>query len=531
MHTRTRSILATLAIGLGIALLAWITSGALAQGDGWSPATNLSSTEGSSYAPRLGVDAQNTVHLVWYDWVDTGTHWPYLLYANKPAGGGWSSYSYLPSRPQGIDPAMVVGADGALHVVWEGGGIRYARRAPGGTWDGVEDVSTGGELRSPDVAVAPDGTVHVVWRKRLGIESSEIYCSAKPPGGTWSAPSLASTWADVNIPLAVVDSEGTIHLLMAGYGAQVLYTSKSAGGDWSTPEEMPFAPVLLNVEQLTSDAQGALHLAWKDENRVLYASKPLDQAWSGPHTVFSGPGLGYVAVAADGQGLAHVAWTASSKDNSVWYAFERSDGAWSPESLAGAGLAGYDHTPSVAAGGDGGRHIAWDSGPVYDPPVGDGRGEVWYTGLTGWPPVTGIITPAGGTLGSASGDTSLVFPPGAVAADTQVTHTPAGSPPTGDLTAVKIFDLSAERVSDGVPVTSFEAPYTITVDYTDAEKGGAIESTLGLYWWDGSEWLREPTSSVDEENNRVAATPEHMTYFSVLGETRRVCLPLVVRNW
>jgi len=117
-----------------------------------------------------------------------------------------------------------------------------------------------------------------------------------------------------------------------------------------------------------------------------------------------------------------------------------------------------------------------------------------------------------------------------VTADTQVTHTPAESPPTGALSAVKIFDLSAQRASDGVPVTHFEAPY-ITVDYTEAEKGAIVESTLGLYWWDGSGWVREPTRSVDEANNRVTATPDHMTYFALLGETRRVYLPLVMRNW
>jgi hypothetical protein len=68
------------------------------------------------------------------------------------------------------------------------------------------------------------------------------------------------------------------------------------------------------------------------------------------------------------------------------------------------------------------------------------------------------------------------------------------------------------------------------VDYTDAEKGAAIESTLGLYSWDGSQWVREPTSSVDAVANRLTATPDHMTPFAVLGETKRVYLPIVMRN-
>ena len=65
--------------------------------------------------------------------------------------------------------------------------------------------------------------------------------------------------------------------------------------------------------------------------------------------------------------------------------------------------------------------------------------------------------------------------------DTLVTHAPASAASTGHLFGVRPFDLSAERVGDGAPVTSFSLAYTVTVTYTDAEKGAAIESTLGLY--------------------------------------------------
>ena len=72
--------------------------------------------------------------------------------------------------------------------------------------------------------------------------------------------------------------------------------------------------------------------------------------------------------------------------------------------------------------------------------------------------------------------------------------------------------------------------YTLTVQYTDAEKGPAIESTLALYYWDGSQWVKEPTSVVDTANNVVTATPDHFSKWAVLGETRRLYLPLVLKN-
>jgi len=73
--------------------------------------------------------------------------------------------------------------------------------------------------------------------------------------------------------------------------------------------------------------------------------------------------------------------------------------------------------------------------------------------------------------------------------------------------------------------------YTITVRYTDAEKGPVIENTLALYYWNGSGWVKEPSSVVDTVANTVRATPNHFSLWAVLGETRRIYLPLVLRNW
>lgn len=78
-------------------------------------------------------------------------------------------------------------------------------------------------------------------------------------------------------------------------------------------------------------------------------------------------------------------------------------------------------------------------------------------------------------------------------------------------------------------VQAFE-PYTITLRYTDQEKGLAIEETLGLYYREGSHWVREPTSQVDASTNLVIATPDHLSWWAVLGETQRTYLPAVFKQ-
>ncbi len=150
------------------------------------------------------------------------------------------------------------------------------------------------------------------------------------------------------------------------------------------------------------------------------------------------------------------------------------------------------------------------------------------------PPITvsTIVGPPwyGGSLDAPDGSVELDFPSNWVDEATVVTYTTATTPlPTGDLFGVRFFDLSAATLSTGTPVTTFNKSYALTINYTDKEKGGAIEDTLGLYWWNGGQWVLEPTSNVDVANNRLTAQLDHMTLFAVLGETKRVYLPLVLR--
>jgi len=270
---------------IAAAILVVVASGPLAQGDGWLASANVSNTEGSSYHPRIAVDAQDRLHMVWYDWVDLEVHWPYILYASKPADGEWTSYSYLPGNAQGSMPALAVGADGAVHVVWEGQGICYVRRDSSGTWSAVEDVSTFGSM--PDVAVAPDGTVHVTWWHREDYpHDAHMYHCDRSSGGGWSAPVSVYSGENASTPLIATDTEGTAHLLInaTGYEIQAMCASKPVGGGWSTPQEMWFAPLPLSVEQLASDSQRRLHLAWGWQDvgsgqwGVNYASKALSQS-------------------------------------------------------------------------------------------------------------------------------------------------------------------------------------------------------------------------------------------------------------
>jgi len=152
---------------------------------------------------------------------------------------------------------------------------------------------------------------------------------------------------------------------------------------------------------------------------------------------------------------------------------------------------------------------------------------------------SGIITSAGGAVYAPDGSTSLQFPPGAVSQDTRVTYSEqddshaaaqlAGAaldlPSTGDLLGVRFFDLTAVISNTGQPVITFNLPFTLTVYYSDAELGSAFEGSLGLYYWNGNQWVQEDAAVASAADNRLVAHPDHMTLFAVLGETGRLYFP------
>lgn len=163
----------------------------------------------------------------------------------------------------------------------------------------------------------------------------------------------------------------------------------------------------------------------------------------------------------------------------------------------------------------------------------DGRFDISNWRITR---VHGEATPeSGGSLTSYHGDTTIQIPPAAISDAVDITLEPAygAMPAGGDLTGIDhVFDVSITDQQSGQPAQLAPGKnYTLSVQYTNDEKGAAIEDTLVLYWWDGGQWVKEPSSVVDVDANTVTATPDHFSLWAVLGETKRVYLPLVPKSY
>jgi oligopeptide transport system substrate-binding protein len=148
-----------------------------------------------------------------------------------------------------------------------------------------------------------------------------------------------------------------------------------------------------------------------------------------------------------------------------------------------------------------------------------------------------VVETDGGELTSDDGDTNVHLPSGAVTDTVVITHTPAtGSPPGGNLNSIgNVFDLTAVYSDTGQEAQPAPgSAYTVTTQYSETQLGPTVEDTLRLYWWDegANEWSQQGiTSSVNVTDDVVAAQVAHFSRFAVLGETHRVYLPVVMRNY
>jgi hypothetical protein len=171
------------------------------------------------------------------------------------------------------------------------------------------------------------------------------------------------------------------------------------------------------------------------------------------------------------------------------------------------------------------NNVALIGNYVYVANVDTGLFVFWY----GYPTETRIPI-SGGVLSSAIDNTSYIFPGNAFTDTTTITHTakfPGSVHPTGNLVNVNhVFETTAIYSSTGEIASLVPGrTYTLSVRYTDTEKGPALENTLRFCYWDGAQWVKDPTSVVDVATNTITATPNRLALWAILGETRRLFLP------
>lgn len=98
------------------------------------------------------------------------------------------------------------------------------------------------------------------------------------------------------------------------------------------------------------------------------------------------------------------------------------------------------------------------------------------------------------------------------------------------------YDLDATYLANGLPAQPEPGKrYSITVNYRQEDVPADVdERILALYSWNGSTWIKEPTSTVDVDANTITATPTHFSLWAALIDGNSslfwpVYLPIIIR--
>ena len=161
----------------------------------------------------IAADSQGSLHVVYRCWTSWKRH---LHYRYRSPSGTWTDPERIGS---GRSPGITVGPDDVVHV-WHGG--TYRQRSPGGEWSPEEPIPAGCRI-----VVGLDGTLHAVC--------DGGYYANKPPGSTWSSLTGLDKYYWGNL---AVDSKGTVYVvsISAAKQAKKNFRYRPANGEWTEPE-------------------------------------------------------------------------------------------------------------------------------------------------------------------------------------------------------------------------------------------------------------------------------------------------------
>ena len=110
--------------------------------------------------------------------------------------------------------------------------------------------------------------------------------------------------------------------------------------------------------------------------------------------------------------------------------------------------------------------------------------------------------------------------------NTNTLITSLGTPNNLDVIGSHTYDLSA-YTDVSTPLTNFDQPLTLTISYTDEEISGMDESSLLMYYWNGTTWEALNTCTVNASANTISCTTTHFTTFGLFAAASATPTPVV----
>ena len=294
-------------------------------GGRWGTPIDITNTTSNSIQPRIVIDSNDRIYVVWSEWVQAQAQWnPW--YARSADGGKtwsaaaqvtdvgisstyyelgvdgsdrvglifidgngktsftsytgvsqlWDAAVNIDNLPGGNHPRLAPSKSGGFHFVWDRGMEIWYRLTPAGALVDVSNTKGGSE--KPDVAVDSSNVAHIVWREANDTSGSfpgdwEIWYAKVRGGAVQDVQDISNTPNhDSNRPRIDVDASDRPHVVWMDSAAgnyDILYSTSSDGGvtfaAWTNIANnngFSFLPVV------RADGNDNLHVLWGDDTPV-----------------------------------------------------------------------------------------------------------------------------------------------------------------------------------------------------------------------------------------------------------------------
>lgn len=276
-------------------------------------AANITPYEGAAFSPRISLDSNEAVNIVWGDLRDDGTGKVDFV-RSTDQGASFSEIVDI-SRSSGFafEPEIAIDPGDAINVVWQDSApgenvIMFSRSTNQGQTFSEPRAISGDTGPATEAAIASDelGHLSVVWVGEGTGHAEAYYARSTDSGETFSEPINVSEFPDGDIHKPTVIASGdTVYVAFQNgdlFGEDsirnmqvYLVKSKDAGKSFSDREQVSHAnnnKGRAHSPAMVLDSTGMLHITWidasiigKDEGLLFYSKTPNGHGFSAQYAV------------------------------------------------------------------------------------------------------------------------------------------------------------------------------------------------------------------------------------------------------
>ena len=256
----------------------------------FSTPQNISRSASFPYNPRLAVQSDGTINVIWLDTPSIA----YDVYYARSTDGGVTFSAPLNLSHDGADnalPQIAVDASGNINVAWENDnvtfGVFYTHSADGGaTFSAPVNLATNTRGSFAPELVVAGNNVYVAWEDDFNFQSDISFSRSTDGGATFSAArNLTNNPSNAFGAKLAVDASGNLDLAWidnpAGNFELMFSRSTDNGATFSAAVDVSNNPGDAGDAQMTTDAAGNVYMVWRENtppefNRDIYFVRSMD---------------------------------------------------------------------------------------------------------------------------------------------------------------------------------------------------------------------------------------------------------------